>query len=60
MTQTLFVTRGHTVVVGDVAHGPGAAVTLAPAEAQRLAVLGFLADAPPEPDPVGNGLQDVA
>ena len=51
--------RGHTVVVDDVAHGPGAQVTLDRAEAARLGGLGFVADAPPvldtaEPRPAGK------
>ena len=55
MLDSLFVTRGHTVVVGEVEHGPGAPVALDPAEAGRLAALGFLADTPPLPAAAEHG-----
>lgn len=64
MFQSLFVARGRTVMIDGTPRGPGAVVTLPPAEAAGLQNLGFLQPEPPyiapptDPNPSGIGLQN--
>ena len=63
--ESLFVSRGRSVIVGDISHGPGAMLTLPADEAERLGALGFVQDAPPDLaapaplNPTGIGIQGM-